>query len=88
MAHSNQAKKRIRQNDKRRLRNKARASRMRTEIKKFEDLVQNGDKAGAAAQLPFVVKMVDKAAKSHVIHANAAARKKGQLMRAVQAMGA
>lgn len=86
MAHSKQAKKRIRTNEKRRLRNKATTSSMRSSLKKLEGLVEAGNKAEAQAELPSTLSRIDKAAKSNVIHANAAARKKSQMMRAVGAM--
>ena len=88
MAHSNQAQKRIRQNSKRQLQNKAVASRMRTQIKRLEALVASGDKAAAEAQLPLTMKFLDKAAKNHVIHPNAASRKKGRLVKAIARIGA
>ena len=87
MAHSKQAKKRIRQNEKHRLANKATASRMRTEFKKLMTAVEAGDAAQAQAQLVLTLSRIDKAAKRHVIHRNAAARKKSQAMRAVQKLG-
>jgi small subunit ribosomal protein S20 len=88
MAHSKQAKKRIRQNEKARLRNKAIASRMRTEVKRVTTAIDAGDKAAAEASLPTAMKLVDKAAKAHVIHANTAARKIGRLQKAIQKIGA
>lgn len=87
MAHSKQAKKRIRQIEKRRLHNKAMASAMRTSVKKVLAMVEEGDKDGASAVLPIACKRIDKAAKHSVIHQNNAARKKSRIMRAVAAMG-
>ncbi len=87
MAHSNQAQKRIRQNSKRQLHNKAVASRMRTEVKRIEALVASGDQAGAQERLPLAMKYLDKAAKHHVIHPNAASRKIGRLVKAVARIG-
>ena len=87
MAHSKQARKRIRQNDKQRLANKVFSSSMRTAVKKLQALVAAGDAAQAKEALPSTLSKIDKAAKSNVIHANAAARKKSQMMRAVNGMG-
>lgn len=87
MAHSKQAKKRIRQNEQRRLLNKATASRMRTEVKKLMTAVEAGDAATAQQQLALTLKRIDKAAKKNVIHWNTAARKKSQAMRAVAGIG-
>lgn len=88
MAHSKQARKRIRQNETRRLRNKARSSEVKTLMKRLQTAVETGDKAGAAALLPLVCKKIDKAAKTHVIHKNTAARKKSLAARMVARTGA
>ena len=58
MAHSKQSNKRIRQNERSRLHNKAIASVMRTEVKRVLALSAAGDKAGAEAVLPRAVKCV------------------------------
>lgn len=79
MAHSKQAQKRIRQNEKRRLRNRARSSAMKTLVKKLEAAAAAGDTAAAQALLPTVFKNIDKAAKTNVIHKNTAARKKARM---------
>jgi small subunit ribosomal protein S20 len=86
MAHSKQAKKRIRQNLQHNLRNKHTGGSMRTYTKKLLEAVTAGDKKEAQRLLPIAAKHIDKAAKNHVIHANTAARKKGQIMRAVLGM--
>lgn len=86
MAHSKQALKRARQSEKNRVANKARMTRMKTVLKSLMALVKAGDKAKATAMLPTVCKIIDKAAQTHVIHANNAARHKSQATRAVAAM--
>lgn len=83
MAHSKQALKRIRQSDRSRLANKAKSSRMKTEVKKLMAAVEAGEKQKAAEMLPTVCQVIDKAAKESIIHKNAAARKKSQVTRAV-----
>ncbi len=88
MAHSKQAKKRIRQNERLRLHNKAIASRMRSQVKRVLTLVEGGDKQGAEAAFPVAVKFVDKAAKRRVLHPNAASHKKSMMARAIHCMGA
>lgn len=88
MAHSKQAKKRIRQNDGRRLHNKAIASKMRTLVKRVMTAAEGGDQTTAQDTLTQAIQAVDKAAKSRVLHKNAAARKKSQLMRAVRSVSA
>lgn len=86
MAHSKQAKKRVRQNERRRMSNKATASVMRSQFKKLMSAVAAGDKDTAQKELTETLSRIDKAAKHHVIHANAAARKKSQVMRAIASM--
>ncbi|GAB4140379.1 MAG: 30S ribosomal protein S20 [Planctomycetota bacterium] len=83
MAHSKQAEKRIRQNEKARLRNKAKSSAMKTSVKKLMAAVEAGDVQKAQELLPKVTALIDKAAKASVIHANKASRKKSQIARAV-----
>ncbi len=86
MAHSKQSKKRIRQNERARLRNKSRATAMRTWCKKVLKAVEDGDKKVAEELLPTAIRGIDKAAKANVIHDNTAARKKSRMTRAVAAM--
>ncbi len=88
MAHSNQAKKRIRQNEKRHVRNKVLLTRMRTEIKRVLTAVAEGDRAAAEKALPEAMRRVDKAGKANVIHKNVAARRKGMMARALNRLGA
>jgi len=83
MAHSRTAKKNIRQNERRRLHNKAQASEMRTQLKKVREAIAENDAAAAQAELPRAQKLIDKAAKRNQMHANKAARLKSQLARAV-----
>lgn len=83
MAHSKQARKRIRQNETRRVRNKARTSEVKTLMKRLQDAVAKHDKAAATAMLALVCKKIDKAAKAHVIHKNTASRKKSLVARLV-----
>jgi len=86
MAHSKQAIKRIRTTEKKRVENKARMSRMKTETKKLLAAVESGDKAKAQELLTLVCSCIDKAAKQNVLHRHTASRRKGQAMRAVNAM--
>ena len=86
MAHSKQALKRVRQNERDRLANKAKMSRMKTELKKLMAAVEAGDKGKAQEMLSTVSQLIDKAAKQAVIHKNTAGRKKSQIARAVGSM--
>ncbi len=51
MSHHKSAEKRIRQTPKRTLRNRARVSQIKTEVKKAETALASGDKAAALAAL-------------------------------------
>ncbi len=84
---SNQsAKKRERQELKRRLRNRAAKSTMRTAIKKFNAAVAAGDKAEAEKAMALSCKLLDKVSGKGIIHRNTAARKKSRLAHAFNKM--
>ncbi|KPV40637.1 30S ribosomal protein S20 [Thiohalorhabdus denitrificans] len=84
MANTPQARKRVRQNEERRLRNKHHKSRMRTAIKKVEKAVAEGDKQAAESALEPAVSIVDHVAGKGAIHRNTAARTVSRLTRKVQ----
>ena len=83
MPHSNSAKKRVRQNEKRRLVNRSRKAELRTQIKRVQDAVEAGNAAAAQTELAKAMKIADKTAKQNTIHPNNAARIKSALTRAV-----
>lgn len=83
MANHKSAKKRIRQTATRRLRNRYKMSTARTAIKK---LTQFGTKAEAQEYLPKVISMLDKLAKTNLIHKNKASNQKSRLTRLVNGM--
>ena len=76
MANIKQQKKRVLTNEKRRQRNKSVRSATRTEIRKFREAVESGDKAAAEAQLRVASRKLDKAVTKGVFHRNTAANKK------------
>ncbi len=78
--------KRMRQNEKRRVRNRAYRSRMRTEIKKLRVAIEAGDASAASTQLPLTVSMIHRVAQKGIIHRKQAARRVSRLSRAVQAL--
>ena len=79
MAHSLSAKKRIRQNVKRRGHNRWRKAQVKEAIKSFETAVHDGDTAKAAEDLKLCYKRLDQLSAKGTIHKNAAARKKANL---------
>ncbi len=78
MAHSLSAKKRIKQNAKCRVRNRARKSMVKTQIKHFEGALTEGDPEKAGEQFRLLVKRLDKVASTSTMHKNTAARMKSR----------
>ena len=79
MAHNKSALKRIRQDEKKRLRNKARKRTVATLEKKFLSLLDEGKAAEAQEALKLCISAYDKAAKKGVIKKEKADRKKSRL---------
>jgi len=79
MAHSLSAKKRICQNLRRRTRNKADTTRLRTLSKKLRAAVSEKQTEEAQKLLRAAYKLYDEAASKGVIHPRAAARYKSRL---------
>ena len=79
MAHSLSAKKRVRQNAKKRAINRARKSQVKTQVKHFEDTLSSGDVEAASQQYRLVVQKLDKTAATSTMHKKTAARKKSHL---------
>ncbi|MDP2038347.1 MAG: 30S ribosomal protein S20 [Ignavibacteria bacterium] len=85
MAHHKSAKKRIKTSEKKRVRNKAALSKVKTLVKKVYSLE---DKVEAAAVLKEATKVLDKTAAKGKIHKNNAARKKSALTKHVNKLAA
>ena len=81
MANSLSAKKRIRQNEKHRVTNRARKSMVRTQIKHFQTAVAAGDAENAQEQYSKLVKKLDKVASTSTMHKNTAGRIKSRMAR-------
>ena len=79
MAHSLSAKKRIRQNGKRRAINRWRNSTYRTAIKDYRELILHGTNEEAEAKLKEIYKILDQTASTPAMHKNTAARYKSRL---------
>jgi small subunit ribosomal protein S20 len=71
--------KRIRTNERHRLRNQSVRSALRTAIRSFRDAAASGDKDKAAELLTAASRKLDKAAGKGVIHTNQAANKKSAM---------
>ena len=83
MPNHKSAIKRVRQNEKRRVRNRQIVSTARTFVKRVRAAVDSGNAEEARAALPAAVKALNVAASKGVIHRNQAARKISRLTRAV-----
>ena len=79
MPHSISAAKRVRQNRKRRLVNRAATSRIRTSMKKFRAMVDAGKVDEAKTAYSLMEKKLDQAAAKGVLHKNTASRYKSRL---------
>ena len=87
MAQSVSAKKRIRQNVKRRAHNRRRKGLVKNAVRELNDSLQ-GEKAGNPAELlKTVYKQLDRSAAKGAIHKKTAARKKSHLAKRLAAAG-
>ena len=87
MANIKQQIKRVRTNERRRLRNKAVSSRLHTEVRKFDAAAASGDVAAATSQLAVASRLLDKAASKGVIHRNQAANRKSGMATRLNGLG-
>lgn len=88
MAHHKSAKKRIRRNDRRRVINKNRVSRIRTFIRKVEEAITSGDKTAADSAFKTAQPEIQRGVSKGVLHQNTVARKLSRLSRRIKALAA
>ncbi|MEL7974530.1 30S ribosomal protein S20 [Isoptericola sp. NPDC056573] len=86
MANIKSQIKRIKTNEKARLRNKAVKSELKTYVRKVREAVAAGDKEAAATALQAASRKLDKAVSKGVIHANQAANRKSAIAKQVEAL--
>lgn len=86
MANIKQQKKRVLTNEKRRVRNQAYKSELKTYVRKTREAVEAGDKELAQANLRDASRKLDVAVSKGVIHRNQAAQRKSKLAKQVNAM--
>ncbi len=79
MPNVKSAEKRMRQNVRRRGNNRSRRTEMRTEIKRFRQLLSDKKFDDARDVLKEVYSVIDRTAQKGVIHSNTAARYKSRL---------
>ncbi len=80
------AMKRVRQSEKRNLRNRSVLSGVKTIIKKLEATMDSGNREDAGEALLQAIKTLDKAATKGVIHKNTASRNISRLTKKVNAI--
>ena len=88
MAHHKSALKKIRRDEKRRLRNKAVRTRFRNLVKEVREAIDAGDKGKAEAALTQALPYLQKSVNKGVYHQNKVARDMSRLTRGVNALGA
>jgi len=86
VAHSLSAKKRVRQNAKKRIINRARRSQVKTQVKRLETALSEGNVEKATAEFRATVKKLDKVASTSTMHKKTAARKKSRLAKKLNAL--
>lgn len=84
MPNSKSAKKRLRQNETRRLRNRAVKSAMRTQLNRVREAVKAGEFEQADQEYRLAAKSLDRAGSRRVIHPNKAARVKSRLQHMIK----
>ena len=86
MANSPSAKKRVRQSERRTAVNRDRRSRIRTSIKKVEEMIASGDKSAAQAALKDAQPEIMRGAAKGIVHKNTASRKISRLSARIKAL--
>jgi small subunit ribosomal protein S20 len=87
MANTASARKRIRQTEKRTVRNRARRSRVRTFLRKVEQAISGGDKTQAQDAFRAAQPELHRAVTKGVFHRNTVARKLSRLSARIKALG-
>ena len=88
MANTASARKRIRQTEKRTIRNRARRSRVRTFLRKVEQAIAEGDKGVAQDAFKAAQPELQRAATKGVLHRNTIARKLSRLSARIKDLAA
>jgi small subunit ribosomal protein S20 len=74
----------IKQSAKRGLRNQSVKSELKTETKKFLDLISSNKMEEAKKQLAYLISQLDKAQSKGIVHKNTASRKISRLMKKIK----
>jgi small subunit ribosomal protein S20 len=82
MANTKSSKKDLRRSAKRRIRNQASRSALKTYVKRVRTTAATGDEKTTAPALIQAISALDKAAQQGIIHKNQAARRKSRVAKA------
>ena len=88
MPNTASAKKRLRQDAVRRIRNRSTKSILRGQLRKVREAIDAKQVETSEAEFRILTKRLDTAATANVIHANTAARTKSRLSKAIKAIKA
>jgi len=88
MANIRSAEKRMRQSEKRRVRNAGVRGTVRSAVKSARAALTAGSAGDARATLARTIRILDKAVTKGILHKNAAARRKSRLTRQLNALAA
>jgi len=86
MAYTNQARKRLRQADRRSAVNKSRRSQVRTFVRKVEDALTSGDKNAAIEALRLAEPVLARSGQQGILKPKTTARRISRLTRLVNSM--
>jgi len=86
LANIKSAKKQMRQNEKRRVRNRMVRSKARTYVRKANEAILEGDLTSAVASVQAAMSQLDKAAQKGVLHRKNADRRKARLAKKLHAL--
>ena len=87
MANIKSQKKRIKTNEKRRVRNQAYRTELKTLVRKTREAIAEGDVEVATDALKAASRKLDKAVSKGVIHKNQAANRKSKLAKQIAKLG-
>ena len=79
MPNTRSAKKRLRQSQDQRVRNRSHKSALKTQVKRFQAAVSEGNADAARREYVLTTKALDQAAAENLIHKNVASRNKSRL---------
>jgi small subunit ribosomal protein S20 len=82
LANTDSALKRIRSNERKRIRNRLAVNRSRSAVRKARLVIGSGSKEESARAVQEAIRQLDRAAERGRIHKNNAARRKSRLMKA------